>query len=76
MRHIFKRSLDKSRSMDTIFNGSLELAEVVSMSALGSHQVQDLDPHALLAVLDKRVIHPGGASTARQLDGSPAPEAL
>ena len=38
------------------------------MAALTSDQVQELDPYAFLAVLGKRVIHPGGrASTDRLL---------
>jgi hypothetical protein len=36
------------------------------MASLTSDQVQDLDSYAFLAVLGKRVIHPGGrASTDR-----------
>jgi SAM-dependent methyltransferase len=39
------------------------------MATLTSAQVQDLDPYAFLAVLGKRVIHPGGrASTDRLLE--------
>ena len=39
------------------------------MATLTSDQVQDLDPYAFLAVLGKRVIHPGGrASTDRLLE--------
>jgi SAM-dependent methyltransferase len=38
------------------------------MSKLGVQQIADLDPYAFLAVLGKRVIHPGGrASTDRLL---------
>jgi SAM-dependent methyltransferase len=39
------------------------------MATLTGDQVQDLDPYAFLAVLGKRIIHPGGrASTGRLLD--------
>ncbi|MBA2640342.1 MAG: class I SAM-dependent methyltransferase [Nocardioidaceae bacterium] len=39
------------------------------MATLTSDQVQDLDCYAFLAVLGKRVIHPGGrASTDRLLE--------
>jgi ubiquinone/menaquinone biosynthesis C-methylase UbiE len=39
------------------------------MATLTGDQVQDLDPYAFLAVLGKRVIHPGGrASTDRLLE--------
>jgi hypothetical protein len=39
------------------------------MSKLVAEQVAELDPYAFLAVLGKRVIHPGGrASTDRLLE--------
>jgi len=39
------------------------------MSQLSAQRVRELDPYAFLAVLGKRVIHPGGrASTARLLE--------
>jgi len=37
------------------------------MSELTGRQVQDLDPYAFLAVLGKRVIHPGGRASTDQL---------
>lgn len=46
------------------------------MATLTSDQVQDLDPYAFLAVLGKRVIHPGGrASTDRPWNWPPAARA-
>ena len=47
----------------------LNKVEVAVMVTLTSDQVQGLDPYAFLAVLGKRVIHPGGrASTDRLLE--------
>jgi SAM-dependent methyltransferase len=42
--------------------------EVVGMPALTAHEVQQLDPYAFLAVLGKRVIHPGGRASNRLLE--------
>jgi SAM-dependent methyltransferase len=47
----------------------LNFAEVAAVATLTGEQVRALDPYAFLAVLGKRVIHPGGrASTDRLLE--------
>src|SRR5438132_8130885 len=56
MRSLFKRLLDEPRVPEAV------------MTRLSAEQVSALDPYAFLAVLGKRVIHPGGrASTDRLL---------
>lgn len=37
------------------------------MSPLSAQQVHALDPYAFLAVLGKRVIHPGGRESSERL---------